>query len=172
MKTKDRKIAAAVAARIAFLKKVTDFAMMIARERGEMLKNSVHRFHTHSIHRLPDFGDFTFYTDLGHSEMGGNQVKIWYHPGRKYADYAKGGFEQNIALDISWGINVEEPTHMVFSDNPDWQREIPKVIRCWKSIAAKIDAESKRMEQKNLARVEEAQRNFAIAEQARRLQIT
>ncbi len=172
MKATKDELAAAVAARIEFLKEVAAFAEMITRERGETLKNEVHKYHVRSVRELFNFGGFSFRVDVGQSEWGGNDVKIWYHPGSRYADIAKTDSSQAVALDISWGIEIEKPTHMRFNDNPGWQREILKVIRRWKSIAAQVDRAAIRTAAKNAARVEKERRDSAITEQARRLQIT
>lgn len=172
MKTKEKNLAAAVAARIEFLKKVTDFAEMISAKRGERLHYSQGSCNTNTIYELHDFADFSFHADTGQCMFGGNQVKIWYHPGCKYADFVKANTRQVVVLDISWGSDVEKPTYMSFIDGPNWQREILRVIRNWESIATKIDREAVRMAKKNEARAEEARRNFAIAEAARRLQVS
>ncbi|MCX6794064.1 MAG: hypothetical protein NTY06_03085, partial [Candidatus Gottesmanbacteria bacterium] len=64
-----------IAARIAFLKKVTDFAMSITEERGEMFPSSTV---THINRRLLSFGRFSFMVDL--DQLGINVVQIWFRP--------------------------------------------------------------------------------------------
>ena len=163
MKTKKKGLAEAVAGRVEFLKKVIEFALSIVRERGVQLEHTVHSFHTNTVSELRDFGDFSFHTDTGHSEMGGNRLRVWYHP-----NHLTGRL---LVLNVYWQCGIAECSPDSFNSDPAWQEEILKVIRCRKSIAKKIDRAIKTAAGKSAARAEETRRNFALAETAKRLQV-
>ena len=131
MKTKEgRRLDAVVAARIGFLKKVTDFAKMVTRERGEELEHTFHDSFIHTVRELKDFAGFSFHVDIGQTMFGGNSVKITYH---------RQGQLAVPVLDISWETHIEHCSHMRFNSNQEWQKEIMEVIRRWKSIGTNID---------------------------------
>jgi hypothetical protein len=119
--------------RIRFLKKVIGFACSITRTQGKRLENTSHSVHLHTIYELLNFGGFSFYVDSGQTMFGGDTVKIWYHPSRPHTKRA------GPVLDISWGLDLNNPSHVYFDPNLEWQKEILKVVRWQKKIAARIN---------------------------------
>lgn len=61
------------------LTKIIAFALVVAKELGTYTVN-VGKWNTNEIRRLDNFNGFSFLTDTGQAEMGGNDVVIWYHP--------------------------------------------------------------------------------------------
>lgn len=157
-----------VAARTRFLKKVIDFAESITNQLGRLLHRAVDSRHTHTIFELHNFGKFSFYVDTNKTMFGGNTVKVWYHPAKKYVPADS---DLVPVLDISWGIDINNPTHLRFNDEPDWQLEILKVIQNQKIIARRICREAATAKKRALANCEKAKREQDLVEMAQRLQV-
>ena len=118
----------AIATRMAFLKRVTDFAIKITNERGKTQKNEEHSGHTHVIRRLVGFGGFSFLADTGQTMYGGNTVKV--------ARDVEG--VTSPVLHVYWQASLEECEVQVFSEG-SWPQEIEAIIDSRDTIARQID---------------------------------
>lgn len=65
--------------------------------------------------------------------MGGNNVKVWYHPDRQYEEGLKP------VLDIDWQIDPGKYFRLQFDEHLQWQRGIQKIIQRQRSIKEKFN---------------------------------
>jgi hypothetical protein len=71
----------------------------------------------------PSRGDFSFHADLLQSMVGGNDIKVWYHPD---CLFRPSGLVP--VLDIYWQAGIENYKLHTFDRDPRWQQEILKVM--------------------------------------------
>lgn len=152
---------AKVAERIAFLKKVTEFARLITEKRGKLIHKRVGGFHTNTVHELKDFGGFSFLADIGQSQMGGNAIKIW---------FSSAAGSEKLVLEIYWQIAIDEHCRLaLFNPEADWQKKILSVIRRCKTIAAQIDRAATALAERKAASSYRAQQTQELTDRARML---
>lgn len=156
-----KNLEAKVTERIAFLKKVTEFAQLITGKRGQLIHRTMGSYHTHTIHELKDFDGFSFLADIGQSSMGGNTVKIWFNP--------RSGTKK-LVLEIDWSIDIDEHCRLTFfDDEASWQHKIQSVIRRHKTIAAQIDRTATAVAERNASLSYKARRTQELEGRARML---
>ena len=106
-----------------FLKMVTDFVRAVTNECGRLLRQKNGFGYVHTVRELHDFNNkFSFYVDTGQSMLGGNTVKVWYHPGSRY--------EKGLTpvLNVWWPLELEEYKLTKLDLDPQWQQEMRKSI--------------------------------------------
>lgn len=118
-------------ARARLVKTVVDFVQPVLLKRGEILVNTVGFAHTHTIRELLNFGDFSFRTDTGQTVSGESEAKVWYHP--------RARFNKDVSVLVfhaRWQTGIEK-YEVKLDSGKRWQRELLKVIRGKKTIAAR-----------------------------------
>lgn len=106
-----------------FLQTVIDFVRLIAGKSGKLLERTAGSGYVHTVHEIYNFENFSFIVDTNQSMIGGNSVKIWYHPDKPY--------EQELApvLNMWWQLEVNSAKVLVFESNRKWQNEILKAVK-------------------------------------------
>jgi hypothetical protein len=111
-------------AKTLFLKSIINFAKFITTEQGKLLKRTAGFGYINTIRELYNFEDFSFYMDLCQTTMGGNELKIWYHPSKQYEK------ELVPVLDVWWQLEVSNNTKAKrFESNRKWQNEFLRAIK-------------------------------------------
>lgn len=135
LKAKDR----SSAWELSFLRAVAGYAQAICGEQGTMLeRNTLAPGCVHMVREVRNYENFTFHLDTSRTVMGGNELKVWYHPGRRFYE----ALEPVLAME--WHLNIDEtvvPT--VRSPHPSWQTHIRRLIRIRDDLALAEEADSK-----------------------------
>lgn len=152
---------AEVIVRMQLVKTVTDFVRTIIGERGILLHCTNGFGYLHMIRELHNHDKFSFYADTNQTILGGNAVKVWYHPGSRYE---KGLIP---VLDVWWPMEVEECKITKLDPNPEWKRDIRKVIERRRNSLAKIKRAKAAPPKRVLTKYEKEQRERHLAEKAR-----
>lgn len=146
---KTRKLARQIQTRMEFLKQTTGAVINLVIQKGTW-KEEVKRFHTYVSAELRDFGGFSFEVELGKTEEGGNTVKMYCHPGRKFRE---GGLDSAwdkefmpvLSVDFWSGDSYEVRT---FSDEFKWQKALSRVLKNKDKISTRIAATAEKEKQK------------------------
>lgn len=152
----------AVARRIRFLQTICTFCQSILEERGTVLERSVGGSHIHERRILENFGGFTFWADMGQSDLGGNDMKIWHHSGRQ---------SMPPVLHLYWQDQFELCTLQVFDPKERWQKNLLAVIKNRKTVAARTDAAARTAAKKREAEGLEQLRQQRLEDDAKRLKV-
>jgi hypothetical protein len=131
-----------IKARIQFLEQVTVFAENVGMSCGEILKDSG-GYVRNVVCQAHNVVGFSFYSDTGQSMMGGNSVRIYYHPRKKYTDS-----HDDLVLDIHWGVQMEECELRVFREDLEWQEKILEVMKNWEQLKKRINRNAKTAHQR------------------------
>lgn len=116
---KDMKtLADKVRSRQKFIGVIIPWIEKLVSKHGEELSYSQGSCHTHIVAELKNFNGFSFKTDTGHSMMGGNSFKIWYHPGKKLDN---GG---TLVLDLYFQVHVGESQVRSFDTSTKWVEKL------------------------------------------------
>lgn len=129
----ERSLAARIAWRKEFITRVVKFVSQLVLDRGYVAKREEGSSNIHSVQRLTNFAGFSFLCDWGQTMMGGNTVKVWYHPGEKMdeAPRSEPGIEY-LMLDVSdqgGSFNGKECTVNRFVDKHAWQSALGRLIK-------------------------------------------
>ena len=96
-----------------FLNKTFKFAEELLEKGGDRTHHVVHDFYTSSRYELNDFKKFSLTGSYGHSQFGGNDIKI--------------NYEGKPVLDLffqSYPFKVEECDIKLFDENVQWQHDL------------------------------------------------
>ena len=115
-------------AKTLFLKAVINFAKLVTKEKGKLLEHTAGFGYVHTVRELYNLGVFSFYLDLCQTTMGGNEIKIWYHPSGQYEK------ELTPVLDIWWQLEVSNAKVTAFDSNRKWQNEFLRAVKRRKDI--------------------------------------
>lgn len=103
-----RTLAEDLVMRMSFFQKIIEYARSLLPRKEKWLLN---------------FNDFSFYLESGQTLVGGNQVKVWYHPGEEYRE------ELTPVLSLWWQAAIETGTLDSFDKDVVWQRVILRLIK-------------------------------------------
>lgn len=122
VETKEEKGQRKSDAKILFLKTVINFAKLVTAEQGKLLEHTAGFGYIHTVRELYNFESFSFYVDLCQTTIGGNELKVWYHPDKSY--------EQGLpaVLNVWWQLEVSTAKG-VFESNRKWQNELLRTIK-------------------------------------------
>lgn len=166
-----RALEGAVAARIKFLKEVTDFALSVCREYGEVRFHALCLGDPYDQYDLRNFGGFSFRIETGRKS---NRVRIWWH------SYRQDGDGLPLVLDFQWTNDIgkyqKECTSVdslaldQFGEG-EWQEKILNVIQNRISISEEFEKNrvKKKIEKEEPLGKEERQQ--LLEEKAKRLRI-
>lgn len=115
-----------------FIKTVADFAELIVSRYGEII-SSTGDGHSHMVSELLNFKDFSFHIDMGQKKVGGNSIKVWYHPGGLYKK------DLVPVFDIWWRTDITKCKLRTFSQDGQWHSQILGIIKYLKMDEQRID---------------------------------
>jgi len=110
------------AARIQFVKNAIDFIRFSVDEQGTLVSRTISFSHTHTIRALHNFHNFSFLVDIGQTMLGGNEIKVWYHPGVQYEK------KLTPVLSVWWQSDIEKCRLDTFDPDQRWQGVLLKII--------------------------------------------
>jgi hypothetical protein len=127
--SKDTEYVTLTEAKILFLKRADAFVRLITAERGTLISRTVGLGFINTVYGLLDFENFSFYIDRQQSMVGGNDLKVWYHPGMR--------FNQNLVpvVDMWWQLEISSAKVSMFDAGKKWQAEFFKAIKRRNDIA-------------------------------------
>ncbi len=143
---KTEQLAKQVRARKEFLNRVVKSLMNLVQEYGIVTKRDTANCHIRVVSELRNFRSFTFATDLGQTDFGGNTTKVWYHPGKNFRE---GGLdsawdkEWTPVLDVDFQVTGDDYEVHIFNESVDWQRALLHVFKNKIKIAAQIERNQK-----------------------------
>ena len=163
-KGKTSNLAQRVLNRQKFLERVIKFVEGITVKRGKRTYHQVESYHTVNTWELYNFGGFSFYIHGSFSMMGGDEIKVWYHPGQKRPQAGKPTLHIRY-WDIA-KLEVEE-----IDQSLKWQTAIRKLMREADKVAAQIDRQKKKEEAVAKKQAEIRQKENNAEEEAKRLRL-
>ena len=161
-----REIAAKISARKKILRQFLYFAIPLVQKHGKLISRDVSSGHTNIERKLSNFHHFTFILDTGMTEMGGNHIKVFYHPNRESESAG------DLVLQVYWqahSFDTDECRVDFFRDDGIWQ---PALLWVAKNKDRIISGELKEKERKASARalsLKEQQAIERLREEAKRL---
>lgn len=158
METEEEKGQRQSEAKAMFLKSVINFVKLITTEQGKLLEHTAGFGYIHTVRELYNFDGFSFYIDLCQTTMGGNELKVWYHPSKRY--------EKEFApvLDMWWQFEVSTAKVMPFEASRKWKNEILRAIKRRKDIEIQAKQAAEYAKKHVLTQYEEEMRGKHIAE--------
>lgn len=160
---KTKQLAKKIRARKQFLNQVVGQIINLVGQYGWVTKRDQENYHTNVVTELRNFGNFTFETNLGQTDFGGDAVKVWYHPGKNFRE---GGLD--FAWDKEWipVLDVyfqEEKNYDVytFKKSADWQKALLYVLKNKAKVAAQIQKQVKKDQEKKLKTLTNQEKNDA-----------
>ena len=157
---------AQIAERMAFLKKVVEFAEMIVNKRGVSVRYSEHSAHTRIIRELKDFANFSFRTDMGKTMYGGNEVVVT-------ESYRPAG--TRTVLQFEWQTSFSDECVVTGYAGDEysagWENRLLDLMQNYEEIAAMIDREKNQDKQQQVLLSEEEHQRVALEATAKRLRL-
>lgn len=145
-----------VEARQKFLEQVISFVQDIVQKHGKVLSRDVCKYHIRTVAQLKDFRGFSFYTDGAWTDFGGEEIKVWYNPGKKRTDSAP-------VLEVSWHeIERLEVNH--FEKNRAWQTAIRKLIKDKENVRAIFRKDEEKKKRQEALAAQAAERRIKLQE--------
>ncbi len=137
-----------IAKRRKFLNEVFDRITNLVSKEGEQLSYSEHSCHTNVVAELKNFGNFTFTTNLDQSMIGGDTIRVYYHPGRKFQEGGTDaahdkGLDPVLAVDVD-GRGIY--TVRIFDEQRNWQKKLLHLLKNSNKIAKGIRKAKERAE--------------------------
>ncbi len=154
-----------------FLVRVVTGVIALVQKHGTLKSSERGGSHIRTIKELCNFGNFTFETDLGQTDFGGNTISVWYHPGKIFRE---GGSDSAHDKKLTLVLDVYYQTHYEvneFYEKPNWQKAIIRVFKNQDKIAEQIKRVQNRSVEKLLEQRQEEDRKFELVEKAKRLGI-
>jgi hypothetical protein len=105
--------------------------------------------------------DFSFCLDKGESMLGGNMVKVWYHP--KGPCYK----EKSLVIHAWWQFEIEKCEPSVFCPDKEWRDKLVHVMRHTEGRSTQVRRERISPEERRLADEREHQRQLEIQKNRR-----
>lgn len=155
-----KSLAAQVVARQAFIEETLKFVTSVTNKRGKVLKHETHNWHMYDEIELKNFAGFSFLTRGSFSMFGGEDAKVWYHPGSKDA-------EGQLVLYVDWH-RIEECRVKHFDPSEKWQRAMKRLVRDEEKALARADREKNKQE---VAAKREADKQSKIATAQHKLKV-
>ena len=154
-KTKEqRELEGKVRRRKEFVTRIVAFVERLTVEKGRRVFREESSDHTHVIYHLLNFADFSFYYESGETFCGGNDVRVWYHPGKEMTspDLQRFNYPHDtLVLDVDY-----QCARCDFTDKGDeikafdrdgvWQRAIRYMMKNKDRIIAKLERDKKKAE--------------------------
>ena len=160
-----------------FLNRIVPLIVELVRSHGVVKIEKEFPFHYNIVSELRDFAYFSFITDLGQTDFGGNSLEVYFHPGQMFR---QGGLEAAFGPTGSPVLNVcwqDEDKYevLVFNQEIDWQEPLVRLLKNKDKIAREMGIQKerektqrKRDKEAEAARKQEEER---IREEAKKLGI-
>lgn len=136
-------------ARLAFLLRIIAFVEEVLPYVGKKTHYHQGRFHTNQVFELTGCRAFSFRLNSGHTEMGGNDIQVWF---AEHAGVAP-------VLSIKWQVSPEEVQVEIFYDDTAWQEQLSAVLRNKKRIVAQI---RRRQKLDDLLKIQDQERKTTL----------
>lgn len=163
----DEELARKVDSRRQFLLRVVRWIEKAVPKRGRLLKREVGSSNTNSVYLLRDFGDFSLLYNTGQTMMGGNSVKVWYHPDSCEVDIEK----TNPTLALYYQTDPNDCEVSFYDAKTSWEDLLTHVMEHENEIAAKATAQVKALKQKHVAEWQKQLKRRELEKFAERLKI-
>ena len=134
---KTEELAKEVRTRNEFLDIVTNRVIDLVRKYGEVTKRDEGNNHTNIVSNLCNFGSFTFETDLGQIDFGGNTVRVWHHPGKNFQENSVWSNPLVPVLDVYFQTTKDYAVS-IFNHRTGWQKALINLLKNRARIAAQI----------------------------------
>jgi len=150
-----------------WLEKIVPFIETLVRERGEVVSRDQSNWHTNVVAQLDNFEGFSFMTDLGQTDFGGNDVTVWFHdrpkPGLESTRLVLAVYYQGASL-CGFDCRVNK-----FDDDGKWQAELDRLVSNRDKILRERDEQEKQRAAQEIAEREERGRRATLQREAKRL---
>lgn len=130
---------------------ILEFVSAIIRERGRVTREEVGDWNIKMERELKQFANFSFYSFIGQSMMGGNTFKIWYHG----ADQAAVYYKTTLVLEVYYQSNPDECRVMTFDTTTDWLPELKKVMADKDKIVKELEEKEDQRRKKDKTEAED-----------------
>ncbi len=140
-----------IASRQRLIEDINGFATRILEAQGRIIDEVVHSHHTRLVRELRDWNEFSFCSETGRSQFGGESLKVWYRT--------------RPVLDVTW-TDIASCLVLTFSTSGDWQLALAILMKDEAAALAKAAAEkeAKRLAEKAARderdRIRQAESNF------------
>jgi len=168
--SEDELLTKQVAARGKLVERYVKFAISLLDKRGEVLSTRVEQCHTRVIQWLTGFAHFSFHCESGMTSMGGNVVKIYYHP--KAKEIPVDGARP--VLKVYWqpfGFDVSICEVNLFDEAAAWQTALNRVIPKKKDILTAMKRAEQAETRKATQAAKDAQKGAELKKLAVRLRL-
>ena len=152
--------------RIALIKKVVNFIEIVTEKIGRQTYYDQESCNTHIIMQT-ELRDFTFVADTGHSMMGGDDFKVWYHPGKKEIDIK----EVNPVFHVYYQTNIEKSRVSAFDSSLEWLTALNQMVEHLDEILAEVAKEKKKTEKLQKFVEEDKEKRKKLLERAKALML-
>lgn len=156
-----------------YIERVVIFAEKIVKEIGGVIERRIENSYAHIVMELKDFnGEFSFSVSSGEGMMGGNTIKVWHHPGVRFAGIKR---MPEPVMSVWYQTSLNECRVDIFDKNSAWQSSLDYIIVHKKEIIEREKEKNKqkakeKREQLRLER-EERQRRAELIKEAERLRL-
>jgi hypothetical protein len=130
MDTTLEKLALQVKERKEFLIAVLKHIEKVLREYGEIIKREEFSYHTKLKQEIEGVRGFSFYSYSGHTDCGGNDIKVWYDPSGK----EKG----KCVLELYFQSGYDECKVKHFDPDSDWQQKLLDMAKNTEEVLAEL----------------------------------
>lgn len=161
------KLARETAENIAFLLWVVEFTELITKKHGKLLESGNNGSPNGRIAReCCNFHNFSFRLEMGQSMMGGNVLKVWYHPEGPY--HKK---KSALVLDAWWQFDTDNCDMLVFNPKEPWYGKLVAVMRQVEGAPAKVSPDRLTVKERRLRDDRERERQLDIQNKKGRLHL-
>ncbi len=170
---KTEQLANKIRIRKEFLNQVVNRVTGLVRKYGKVTKRDECHSHTRVVSELRNFGNFTFETDLGQTDFGGNDIMIWHHPGKSFRE---GGLdfafdkEWTPVLDVYFQVKDEYEVK-AFNEETNWQKTLTFVLKNQDKIAERIRKAQNKAKKKLVEWRQEDKEMIGLLAEAKKLGI-
>ena len=141
-----------VAKRQKLIEDIDGFTGRVLSANGETITLVVHSHRTHVVVEIKDWNEFSFWSESGKSQFGGEHLKVWYRT--------------RLVLDVHWS-QIKSCTVTTFDLSSNWQKAIALLMEDEAAALAKANAEK---EAKRAAEKRAREERDRLAEAARNLE--
>jgi len=145
-----------------FLELIIDCIPKLVLEHGERVSYVEKPYHIEAEHVLKGLDGFSFYTQGSFTMYGGENLKVWHHPGSTKSEGVAP------VLNIDWWKGVEDCKVHAFNPGSEWQKRL-KAIAADKDTALRKAAQAAAEQASNDKRVAQEAARVAAEQHARRL---
>ena len=144
--------------RTSILENTLAFVEEILEKAGKVTHHQVHRWHTNHDVELTNFHDFSFYGSYGHSQMGGNDIKIT-HKGIPVLEvYCQ-----------TMGFDIKECQIKLFNELSFWVNDLTNIIKYKDKYISEVLKKEENKQKEIVHAQDEDKKKRLLTEEAKRL---